>query len=382
MKKKYIKRLSALVLISIITVGYVLVMQILAANHGDPDYRTLKFFYHEAPQSLDVVFMGSSEITYGYSAPEAYREAGFTSYPFAFTINPVLLWKYELEEIEKLQQPKVLLIETNGALYEEDKYLETPNCVNMLTESMPMSVTRIRAAFENSDHPLERLVPFIKYHYKWPEAVGEPGKTNMMMWRQGHAKLRGAYSMLYRVKLDTTDLCPYDDVCAPLNAKAEAALTDFLEQCKASEIEHIVFVEYPHILNDDETYERHQRAKTAEKMIREAGFDYIDLSSDIKSEGLDIKKDFFDADHLVAPGQRKISRYLARLVKDKYLDETIEQSEANRQSWDESADLIERFYILYDQYISKHSDDPYEKVYTILLENRQIMDELAEINPE
>ena len=164
--------------------------------------------------------------------------------------------------------------------------------------------------------------------------------------------------------------------------KAEAALTDFLEQCKASEIEHIVFVEYPHILNDDETYERHQRAKTAEKMIREAGFDYIDLSSDIKSEGLDIKKDFFDADHLVAPGQRKISRYLARLVKDKYLDETIEQSEANRQSWDESADLIERFYILYDQYISKHSDDPYEKVYTILLENRQIMDELAEINPE
>ena len=32
MKKKYIKRLSALVLISIITVGYVLVMQILAAK--------------------------------------------------------------------------------------------------------------------------------------------------------------------------------------------------------------------------------------------------------------------------------------------------------------------------------------------------------------
>ena len=382
MRKKYTKRIAGIVLVVLTVVCYVHFMQMTVANMGDPDYRTLKYFYHEKPKSLDVVMMGSSEIAYGYSAAEVYRSEGFTSYPYAFTINPVLLWKYELEDIERTQNPKVLLIETNGALYKEDKYLDEPNCVNILTEAMPMSGNRVRAAFRESDHPMERLVPFIKYHYKWTDLRDIRENTNLMLWRQGHAKLRGAYSMLYRGKIDTRKLRPHDDKCAPLNDRADKALREFLDQCKNSEIEHIVFVEYPHILKDQETYERHQRAKTAEKIIREAGFDYIDLSKNARAEGLDYKTDFFDADHLMATGQRKTSRYLGKVVKERYLSDIREQSEENRKEWEESAVLIDRYYRLYDKYTGEHADDPYKKVFFKLLENYRIMGDIEAMDEQ
>ena len=378
MKKKYLKRTVGILAMIVVVAAYVCFMQNnITGLYNDFDYRNLRSYYLEEPGSLDVVMMGSSEIINGYLAPEAYRAEGFTSYPYAFSINSVLLWKYELAEIERTQHPETLLIETNGALYEDTKYLTARYSKDMFLDSLPLTSNKLKAA-ALSDEPLERLFPFIKYHYKWSDLNDPDENTMIMINRQGHAKLRGAQSQLYHNKISLDTLRPHDDVSADLNPVAEEALAEFLEICKSSDIKNIVFVEYPHVIDDDEKYERHKRAKRAEQMIREAGFDYIDLCAASGEIGLDYSTDFIDEDHMVVPGQIKTTRYLAGIVRDRYSAEPKKQSEENAKNWDESSGLIEKYYRLYDKYTS--GKDPYEKVGFKLLEDRTIMKEMEELD--
>ena len=379
MKKKYVKRTAGILSMILCAAAYVWFMQEnIAGLYNDSDCRNVKSFYLEEPDSLDAVVMGSSEIINGYLAAEAYRTEGFTSYPYASSINSVLLWEYELSEIERTQHPKVLLIETNGALYEEEKYMKAPYGIDLVIDCMPLTPNKLKAARELSEEPLERLFPFIKYHYKWAEMEDPEDNTMMMLNRQGHARLRGAMSQLFLKQIPLDGLKPHDGASADLDPLAEEALADFLEKCKSSEIEHIVFIEYPHILNSDDKYARHMRAKQAEKMIREAGFDYIDLSAASKEIGLDYRTDFNDEDHLVVPGQIKTTRYLAGIIRDRYVKEPKKLSEKNSEEWEESAELIQKYYRLYDKYTS--GKDPHENPHFKLIENRGIMKEIEEMD--
>lgn len=379
MKDKYLKRTIGILAMILCVTTYVWFMQEnITGLYNDSDCRNVKSFYLEEPDSLDVVIMGSSEIINGYLASEAYRTEGVTSYPYACSINSVLLWEYELNDIERTQHPKVLLIETNGALYEEEKYMKAHYGIDMVIDCMPLSANKLKAARALSDEPLERMLPFIKYHYKWAEMEDPEDNTMMMLNRQGHARLRGAMSQLFLKTIPLDGLRPHDGVSADLDPLAEKTLAGFLEKCRSSEIEHIVFVEYPHILNSDEKYSRHMRAKRAEEMIREAGFDYIDLSAAAKEIGLDYRTDFNDEDHMVVTGQIKTTRYLAGIIRDRYITEPKKLSEKNSEEWNDSAELIVKYCRLYDKYTS--SKDPYYNPHFKLIENRRIMKELEELD--
>lgn len=379
MKRRYLKRTIGILLMILIVAAYVHFMQEnITGLYNDSDCRIIKSYYLEEPDSLDAVVMGSSEIVNGYLAPEAYRTEGFTSAPYAFSINSVLLWKYELREIERTQQPQVLIIETNGALYEETKYMKASYGIDMLIDCMPVTRNKLEAALALSDEPLERMLPFIKYHYKWPELRDLEDNTMLMINKQGHARLRGSMSQLSRKRIALDKLRPHDQLTADLNPVAKEALADFLEECRTSEIKHIVFVEYPHILNDGEKYARHMRANSAEKMIRDAGFDYIDLSRDAEKIGLDYGTDFHDEDHVVVPGQVKTTRYLAGIISDRYVKKPGALTPENRREWDESADIIKKYCKYYDNFNTGR--DPYEKAGFKLLEERHIMEELEKID--
>ena len=142
--KKYMKRILGIILMIVAVSAVSLVLQDLIMYRDDVDAFRIKAFYREPADSLDYVMMGSSEIMWGYVAGEAYRTTGLTSSPFAFPVNPVELWKYELPDIERAQHPKLLVIETNGALYTEDRYIHSNFCVETLADNMPLSKTRIK----------------------------------------------------------------------------------------------------------------------------------------------------------------------------------------------------------------------------------------------
>ena len=354
-------------------------LQDIVCNRNDSECLRVKAYYAEPKDSLDVVVMGASEVLSGYVAGEAYKEAGFTSFPYSFTINSVVLWKYELRDIERTQHPKLLIIETNGALYEDDEYIHSDHCLDTLADNMPMSKNRIDLAFDLSNHPLERLFPIIKYHYKWSEIQDLDENNVLMLRKQGYARLRGAQSFLYRKEKPSDTFWETDDSTADLNKDAEAALEDFLKECKKSGIENILFVEYPHLVDEEDCYRRQQRANRAAQMIQDAGFEYVSFIDDLDEIGLDPVADFADSDHMSAPGQKKFTRYLTKFIMDRYDIQPRPQTAENKARWEDSAALTDSYYALYDSYTKAHSDDPYKKAEFLEADNVRTMEELENL---
>ena len=75
--------------------------------YTDQSSERVRRFYQEEKNSLDVVFLGASEVFTGFSPALAYEEHGFTSYMYAIDANPGALYKYQLKEVMKHQQPKL-----------------------------------------------------------------------------------------------------------------------------------------------------------------------------------------------------------------------------------------------------------------------------------
>ena len=380
--KKYMKRILGIILMIVAVAGTTYVLQDLIMYRDDVDAFRIKAFYMEPADSLDYVVMGSSEIMWGYVAGEAYRTTGLTSSPFAFPVNPVELWKYELPDIERAQHPKVLLIETNGALYTEDRYIHSNFCVETLADNMPLSKNRIALIKDLAHHPLERLFPILKYHYKWPKIRNLENNRNLMLRKNGYARLRGAQSLLFRAEEPAENTRPADDTTADLHEEPNEYLEEFLKVAQESGIENILFIEYPHVIDNKESYKRQQRANRAGEMIRDAGFEYISFMDKMDEAGLDPVADFSDSDHMNARGQKKFSIYLSKFIKDKYGLEPREQTEKNKARWEDSAELVDCYYQLFEEYTEAHKDEPYKKAEFTMEDNVRTMKELERIKAE
>ena len=58
---------------------------------------------------------------------------------------------------------------------------------------------------------------------------------------------------------------------------------------------------------------------------------------------------------------------------DQYKLEPKAQSNENKSRWEDSAELIVKFYKLYDDYTTEHADKPYKKAKFLLAENAETM---------
>ncbi len=93
--------------------------------HRNYDEDRIIGFYREPEDSLDVVLIGASDISRAYCSGLAYEDYGITSYPFTINGDAVQVWRAQLDETMRLQNPDVVVIEVNGALYsssEEEQY--------------------------------------------------------------------------------------------------------------------------------------------------------------------------------------------------------------------------------------------------------------------
>ena len=110
--KLYIKRI-----ITIISLVFVpCIMLVTTQNRVDHNTLRIQGFYQEEPNSLDIVFLGSSEVYTGFSPALAYGKYGFTSYHYAVENNYLDLFPYEMNEILKVQNPKMIIIDVAGIL--------------------------------------------------------------------------------------------------------------------------------------------------------------------------------------------------------------------------------------------------------------------------
>ena len=341
-KNRIWKRVIKIVSLIVVLVLVIGLMQRYVMCRLDAHERRIGGFYLEEKDSLDMIIVGSSETYNGFVPAKAYENYGITSYLYGFQAAPGSLWKYELEEIEREQSPDILVIECNGICY-SDEDQSNPAEVRFLSDDMPLTKNKIQLVKEKgTESTLSYFLPLLKYHVHLVPGNGSISK--FLMEKRGFNIMRGAQA---RVSGDIPDNdvidVTGDESVADIDTQAEADLRAFLEQCQESDIKHIVFVRYPHVVTGF-NYWRFQQYHRVKQIVEEYGFDYIDFDEYKDDIGLTFENDFLDCEHMNSFGAVKFTDFMTSYLIDKYNLTPREQTEKNTKTWEESVTYYNRLF--------------------------------------
>ena len=303
----------------------------------DQSTERIRRFYLEEENSLDVVFMGASEVPTGFAPGRAYGDYGFTSYLYTIDANPGSLYKYQLKEILSTQNPQAIVVEINGFLY-NDGYQSQEVRLRTFAESIPHSLNRLEAIHHfDTDDKISVVFPFIKYHGDWI-------KGNRLVETYNWKNHEAAGPALLKGITTCTLVAPYDPSAIASDGSAdagiaEAYLVDFLEFCKEKQLSNLIFIRYPH-----RSAAAHASAVSqVEQVLAQYGHTLLNLENHVEEIGLDFGKDFFNDEHVNIYGMEKLTAYLGRYLAEEVLDTPLRQSEQNTRHWADCTDAYEVF---------------------------------------
>lgn len=360
MKKNVIRcfKILSLVLAVSLTLG---VLQFFIFNHTDHNSQRLKGFYLEDKESLDLVLLGASEVYADYAPGYAYAHSGVTSYLFASQANSILSYKSQLKNILSRQNPDLIVIELNGAVYGDNEADEITKAENLhfYADNVPLDTVKLDYILHTvPEDQAEYLFPFIKYHGAWEELESSPKyrRTVAQDEARGYSLLKGILNVTDIFSTPeisfNSDLPDYADDTLPLTATAEEALRDLLQYCKDEGLNNVVFARFPHIVVT-RNYERFQRSNRVGQIVAEYGFDYLNLERDVALTGLDEKTDFYNLEHLNVYGQKKFTAYLTDYLIERYGLKPHPLDADDQEEWDTCARWYDAYYRYSDELIQK-----------------------------
>lgn len=326
-----------------------------------PDRERVLNFYKMKKNSLDVVLIGASTTYTNFAPPLSWKEAGFTSYSLGTASAPMGVAKSMLIEVNKRQNPKVIMIDINGILY-NDKQESRDSFTRLWVDNMPYSKNKIDTIEELI--PLNERVtyylPFIKYHSNYTR-IGEIFEDSL---REMKNNLQPRYLTVTGMAGWTTTLNQRDIIDVtnykkkrPMYKKSGSRLKQLLEYCKENKIKNVVFTNMPRFYTGKMLAER-ERLNIASDLIKSYGYKIYDLDFKVKELHLDKDKDFYNPNHLNIYGQEKVTRYLNKVLVETYQVKR-NHDEETKQLWDNEYKGYKKLYTWIDKNIKQNKSKKY-----------------------
>lgn len=332
-------------------------LQSYALRRLDNNSTRIRGFYQEKNGSLDVVFIGASDIYTSFSSVYAYEKFGFTSYPYAsesITADGTLT---ALKEVLRTQDPKLIVIEVNAYLYGKSENEQHEAHLHKLLDNIPLNQNKIEYIknFISSDEQIEYYLPLMKYHGMWDD-YPQPARmavSTIMQDIRGYSYLKGfrTTSDIYSgSEAILTNKVAKDNTSYDLNRELEKKLYELLDYCKEQKLKNVVFLRSPHLVYN-KTMNRSRRANRAGEIINSYGYDYINVERKISETGIDVKTDFYNLDHMNIYGAVKFTEYLGNILQKDYGITPSDISENQKKQWDESIEYFEKLRLYCDDLI-------------------------------
>ncbi len=354
-KRLYITRTLKILSLALAIVLSVEFLQHFFLCHQDNNKEMLDGFYIEDKNTIDVAFIGASEVFSDYSPALAYEKYGYTSYAFASGGAPISVYKAAVREILRTQNPQLIVIEVNGALYRDESELEDDAKIRKCIDNIPLNANKIDYVSENiaSENQLEYYFPIVKYHSVWND-YPEPMKwvrSDFDQHFRGYNYLKGVRTKA--TTLDTSKIKPLnstlraDGKTAELNKEAEKELRKFLQFCKDEKLDNIIFTRFPHIVTKKNNYARFKRGNKIGSIINEYGFDYYNFERNFEDIGLDINTDYYNIEHLNLYGLQKMTDFFANFLVENFGINGDNHTAETKEEWDNCVE----FFHKYEKYI-------------------------------
>ena len=159
--------LRAVIFVLVAVLGIGLISPAFIVNN-EWDMRHVHGFFLEPEDSLDVVLIGASQLYTGYSAPLAWQDYGFTSYPLTVSNIPARLYGSLLTEAVDRQHPKLIVVDIDGFINDENPETLEANLRKWI-DNIPWSRNRLETIRACVPRELQTSFYFniAKYHANW-----------------------------------------------------------------------------------------------------------------------------------------------------------------------------------------------------------------------
>lgn len=291
----------------------------------------IKGFYKEPKNSLDVIFMGNSDVYRGISPIALWDEYGIASYNFVSSGQRMWTAYYMMEECFRYQKPNLIVLNMDSAFNEtsssESNYRKT-------FDNMKMSKNKLKAITDSSfknkkTEMLSYILPLTRYHSRWNELED---KDFQQAFKNEKFDFKG---------MDlNTDVEPYnydnkymskENSEENIGPKAYKYLEKMIDLCKENNAE-LLLIELP----SADSWSKDLSDKTKE-FAEQHNLRFIDMNLNYKEFGFDWKSDTADSgDHLNIYGAEKVSKYLGKIIKEEYKIPD-RKNDTNYSSWNESS---------------------------------------------
>ena len=340
-KRKLLRRTAAVVLMFAALAFSVWFMQEFMCIPFNYDSIRVINLHKEPENSIDVLLVGSSATYSDFSSPYAYEKFGFTSYPYAIGGSTCTMWKPAVKDALDRQKPKLIVVDVFGGGYERELIETRNNQLSIVMSQTAWSKEKVETAGELAEQVSRTsvasfLFPFIKYHNNVPLCVSTL-PDRLRLEASGPSPLKGLNTLTRSRWLRKVDPASFTDESVPLDEKTEALIVDFIDYCHSQDID-VLFVKYPSVLTefDPDELEVNRRANRILEIAGENGCETLNMQKHFHDIGLKERKDFYNHGHANTRGQKKITEYLGKYLRDNMGIGPSELSDDVKAEWDEA----------------------------------------------
>ena len=306
---------------------------------------SINYFYDEPKNSIDVIYIGGSNVSQYFNSTLAYHKYGYTTALLSTASQNFIFTKYCIKEGEKYQNPSLYIIDLTKVA--ESIYDITDEKIRITTDSMKFSKNRIDAINdilgykENIDKSeyINHYFSFFMYHNSWKSISKDDLKLNILKKNDIYYKGYGCGEIAFEVTSQNPHYWSED--VSPLKKENEKILVDLINYIKASNL-NVLFV-VP--IRNSYTYKKNKQINYAIKIIQENGLDVINFNTvEEFYNTIDFSNDFHDSAHFNVYGATKYTLYFSKYLKEYYELEN-HKGDKSYNSWEtEYKRFKEHFY--------------------------------------
>lgn len=291
----------------------------------------IKGFYKEPKNSLDIVFLGNSDVYRGVSPMEIYNQTGITSYNFVSAGQRMWITYPMLEEVFIYQSPKIIFFNVDSLFFTSQGNIGN---YHKVYDNMPLSMVKINGVFDSNyessvDKKLAHFFPLFAYHSRYSELTSDDFKYAFADYTN---PTKGVDLVAIQEPYESDkDYMEYTDKVASIPEKNLEYLNKMVELCKEHNTE-LILIEIPSA--DSWNYEK---SNAISNYASNHNLKFIDLNipSILEEMNFNWLEDTSDGgDHLNIYGAEKVSSYIANYLTTNY-DLPNHKEDKKYQKWNE-----------------------------------------------
>lgn len=318
---------------------------------------TISYFYKEPKDSLDIVYIGASNVSNHYNTVLAYEKYGYTTGILSTGSQSFVLAKYLIQEAEIYQNPSLYIIDIAKAA--DDFNSISDGNIRYVTDSMKSSQNRIDAINEvlsykkNIDKKeyVNWYFSFLMYHNSWKHI----SKNNFV----GDQTLYKGYLFdKETIPVQPQNTYHWSEEILELQEENKQVLINLINHIKINNI-NVLFVVPKRYFEED----ANKRLNDVIRILKENDLDVINFNilEDFNNM-IDFNTDYYNSTHLNIYGATKYTLYFSKYLKENYELKDHRNNE-NYFTWDSE---YKRFKLDYNKLTNKDFNElllEYSKLY-------------------